>query len=300
MTRFPTFILAVLVLPAFAEEESVVLPEKYQAVVDRFPFGQPPEGFDPLSKADPRYEGAEEAAAAEPEVPLTQQQEALKHVVHASVLVINPVTRDPWLGFSDATDPKSPRNYYLPVGGTQDDWTVKSVDTDKKSAVVAKGDVEIELVVGAMPEKGKGPADRKGGRLVGAPISGFRPPSPAAPNAASDAAQPAAPSSLASLRRQRIERDAAQRQQLEEARRARVAALDAARRQQEETERQRAAARAEDDSRRAQEREEREAERAAEREEYNQRVKNLAAQLEAQMIENRRKRLAESNSNDDE
>ena len=119
-------------------------------------------------------------------------------------------------------------------------------------------------------------------------------------NAASDAAQPAAPSSLASLRRQRIERDAAQRQQLEEARRARVAALDAARRQQEETERQRAAARAEDDSRRAQEREEREAERAAEREEYNQRVKNLAAQLEAQMIENRRKRLEESNSNDDE
>ena len=67
-----------------------------------------------------------------------------------------------------------------------------------------------------------------------------------------------------------------------------------------EAERQRAAARAEDDSRRAQEREEREAERAAEREEYNQRVKNLAAQLEAQMIENRRKRLEESNSNDDE
>ena len=79
-----------------------------------------------------------------------------------------------------------------------------------------------------------------------------------------------------------------------------VAPAELARRQQEETERQRAAARAEDDSRRAQEREEREAERAAEREEYNQRVKNLAAQLEAQMIENRRKRLEESNSNDDE
>lgn len=42
MTRFPALILAVLVLPAFAEEEAVALPEKYQAVVERYPFGQPP------------------------------------------------------------------------------------------------------------------------------------------------------------------------------------------------------------------------------------------------------------------
>lgn len=291
MTRFTALFLAVLVLPAVAEEGLADLPEKYKAVVDRFPFGQPPEGFDPLTGTSQPAEGADGAEALVPEIPLTQQQEALKHAVYASVLIINPVTRDPWLGFSDMTDPKSPRNYYLPVEGTQDDWTVKSVDIEKKSAVVAKGDVEIELVVGAQPEKGKGDpkAMAPGGRRHGAstapglhsPITG------GATGVQPQPAQPAgAPSSLASLRRQRVERDAAQRQQLEEARRARFAAAEEARQKLEETERQRAQERAEREA-------QREAERQADRDEYNQRVKSLADEFERQRAAERQRKAEE-------
>lgn len=301
MTRFPAFILAVLVLPAVAEEASVVLPEKYQAVVERYPFGQPPEGFDPLSATPQRYEETGEAGAAEPEIPLTQQQEALQRSVVATALVFDRTTGNPWLGFSDLSNPKAPQSHYVQLGMSEDGWTVVDVDMNRKTAKLSKDDVEIEVVVGARKEPEKpAPGGGAGGRRLGGGTTMAGGTSGRSPLLGQPQQQRAdQPATLQSMRQRRLERESAQRQLLEAERKANQEAVEETRRLLAENERK-AKEREEDDSRRAQERAEREAERAAEREEYNQRVKNLAAQLEAQMVENRRKRLEEGNANAEE
>ncbi len=286
MTRFLTFLMIVAAGVAMADDATDALPAKYRRVVDRFPFGEPPPGFDPMATMTNERGGAAAAAAAEPEIPLTEQQEALQKTVVATAIVFDRLSGKPWLGFTDTSNPKAPKPHYVQMGAVEDGWRVVDVDMAKKTAKLAKGEVEIEVEVGAQPAKQQ--ADTRRGGLGGRRPAGAAP-AARSPLLVGGAQQGKGGTSMASLRRQRQEREAAQRRQFEEERKARLAADEEAQRRREE-----------DEKRRAQERAEREAERQAEREEYNQRVKNLAAALEEQMAANSRKKDEDDEEDDDD
>lgn len=134
-------ILAVVVsLSLFAEKQPL---ERYQSIIDRQPFGPPPIGFDPTRMPDSVAKGQGEAPAAE----LTLDQQQLQKAVGFSVINIESsgVTM---VGFTDNTDPKVPRHYYLPVGEKRDGWLVKEADAAKKTMTVAKDGVEVTLNLG--------------------------------------------------------------------------------------------------------------------------------------------------------
>lgn len=246
--------------------------ELYQPIIDRAPFGRPPEGFDPT--ASPTASRAEtDAAAGEGEIPLTEQQEQLQKSVNATALVVDS-TRTIWIGFTDTTDPKAPRNHYVSVGSREDGWLVKDADPDGKTVTFEKDGVEIEVVIGKDGGKGQAP------NAKGSAVAQDRQASARSPLLSRVRTQPDsdAPHSMRSLRQMRREREAEAARQAAEDREAREKALEEARRQREEDRKQRA----EEEARR-------EEERAAEREEYKERLKNLAADIERRMAENRAK-----------
>ena len=147
--------------------------ERYQTIIDRMPFGQPPPGFDP--NRNPDEVSRNEFAASGEE--LTQEQEAIQKAVQFSVINVEAdgVVR---VGFSDRSDPSSPRHYYMAVGEERGGWLVKEADAAAKTMTVVKDEVEVELKLGDSTQG----ADAKGGRARGgtgvgrrgAPVPGAR------------------------------------------------------------------------------------------------------------------------------
>lgn len=143
--------------------------ERYQSIIDRMPFGQPPPNFDPTR--DPsevsRDEYNQNAAAEE----LTQEQEAIQKAVRFSVINVEP-DGSVRVGFSDIADSKSPRHYYLAVGETRNGWLVKEADAMAKSMTVVKDGIEVKLALGensggdAGGGKGRRGADRARSALL--------------------------------------------------------------------------------------------------------------------------------------
>lgn len=125
---------------AYAEKQPF---ERYQTIIDRMPFGQPPPGFDPTK--DPSEVSKDDYSQSE--VELTQEQEAIQKSVRFSVINVESdgVVR---VGFSDLTDPKAPRHFYLAVGETRGGWSVKDADPNEKKMTVEKDGVEVELSLG--------------------------------------------------------------------------------------------------------------------------------------------------------
>ena len=133
---------------AFAERQPL---ERYQSIIDRQMFGQPPPGFDPtrppseVSKSD-----------AKEQVELTKEQEQLKSSVRFSVINVT-ADGETAVGFTDNSD-KVPKHYYLKLGEERDGWLVKEADAEEKRMVIAKGEIEVELQLGDDSGGGKGGA----------------------------------------------------------------------------------------------------------------------------------------------
>jgi len=136
-------VVVAAILPAlalFAERQPYT---RYQSIVDRQMFGQPPAGFDPtknpseVSAKDERAKGQE----------LTKEQAEVKSSIHFSVINVTPAG-DTAVGFTDNSDSKNPRHYYLKVGESRDGWTVKEADALAASMTVAKGEIEVSLTLG--------------------------------------------------------------------------------------------------------------------------------------------------------
>ncbi len=276
MTRRAACFLATISLAtSLAAGEGVRPFDLYQPIIDRCPFGRPPPGFDPTSSPSSRQPSAVEDAVEE--APLSVQQEELKRTVTANALVIDP-SRTVWIGFTDSSNSKAPRNHYIAVGTSEDGWLVKDADPEKRTVTFVKNGVEIDVVVGEGSSGGGGASSRGGSKPARSPLlnraesnnnSGMR--------------------SMRSLRQQRLASEAAEEQRrVDEIAKAREAEREEARLRREEEEQQR-----------EQERAEREAERAAEREEYRERLKNLAADLEQKMAERRAEGDDEEDGSDD-
>jgi len=241
---------------------------RYQTIIDRQPFGQPPPGFNPQQMASEVTKGGAAAAAAE----LTAEQQELQKVVGFSVLNLS--GDDCWVGISvpSAGDPKVPNHYYLKVGDTRDGWFVKSADPIRKTAVVVKDETEIELTLGTPFNGGAG--------AKGASAKTARAAGPSAPSArsglltrrAAGGGAAAVPTSFAGRR--------ARREAEEAARAAEVAAREAERAAREE-------------EAKAREEEERAA-REAERAEQRQQLMDIREELRKAREEKEKQRAAEA------
>lgn len=220
-----------LAMPADAERQPF---DRYQSIVDRQMFGPLPPNFDPTKSPAEVSKGS--GAAAEKE--LTKEQEKVKSAIRFSVINVTP-NGETAIGFTDNSDPKAPKHYYLKEGESRDGWEVKEANAKEATMTIAKDGVEVSLKLG-------GDSSKEG--------------------AATQAAQPAgAPGSrrspmlgtLGSRRRARQEREAADQR-------------EAAKREAE------AKAREEERARRE---EEDKAQRAAEREEQRRQLMQIQEEL---------------------
>lgn len=159
VTRFVILALVTTGLSAAAEK----LPfERYQSIIDRHPFGVPPPGFDP----DRLPEDVQSSRAAEKSAKeVTQEQAKLQSSIQFSVITVTP-EGDTAVGFTDNSDPKAPRHYYLKVGEERDGWVVKEADATKAWMKIAKDELEVELEIG-----GNSAGGAKGGTLRPPPAS---------------------------------------------------------------------------------------------------------------------------------
>ena len=150
---------AAAVLPAFAEKPAF---DRYRTILDRQMFGPLPDDFDP-TKLPSEVSRSSSAASGRAAEQLTKEQEKLKSAVRFSVINMTP-QGDVAVGFTDSSEAKSPRHYYLRVGETRDGWLVKEADPETATMTVAKGEIEVTLSIGQDSAK----ADAKGDAAKGA------------------------------------------------------------------------------------------------------------------------------------
>ena len=180
-------------LPAYAEKPAF---DRYRTILDRQMFGPLPDDFDP-TKLPSEVSRSSSAASGRAAEQLTKEQEKLKSAVRFSVINMTP-QGDVAVGFTDSSEAKSPRHYYLRVGETRDGWLVKEADPETATMTVAKGEIEVTLSIGQDSAK----ADAKGDAAKGSAKG-------AAANAAGLRRSPLL-GGIGSRRRQREERQAAQ------------------------------------------------------------------------------------------
>ena len=141
-------VLAVLaVSAAFAEKQPF---ERYQSIIDRQMFGPLPPGFDPTKSPNDVQKTLGKSDAE-----LTQDQAKLKSAIRFFVIDTK-ADGSVAVGFTDNSDPKTPKNYYLKVGETRDGWEVKEADPDTAKMTIAKGEVEVSLTLGGNSASGGG------------------------------------------------------------------------------------------------------------------------------------------------
>ena len=153
-----------LAMVASAEKQPF---ERYQSIIDRQMFGPLPPGFDP-TKLPSEVQKSSAADARE----LTKEQEQLKSSIHFSVINVasDGVTE---VGFTDNSDPKMPRHYFLKVGDSRDGWTVKEADAEKATMTIVKDEIEVSLSLGGNSASGSGTTARVGAASVARPQSGL-------------------------------------------------------------------------------------------------------------------------------
>ena len=223
MKSFFLTVICLVSIAVLAEKPSF---DRYQTIIDRQMFGPLPEGFDPTKSPD---EVQSTSAASEKE--LTKEQEKLQSAIHFSVLNVD-AGGATVVGFTDNSNPKVPKHYYLKVGEKSDGWEVKAADPEAATMTVVKDEIEVTLKLGGNSAQDASATAKAGG--AAAPAAG----TPAAPARRGLLGN-------ASLRARRM-----QRHQEENAAKARdaaeTAAREAARQEQAEQDRaQREAERAE-------------------------------------------------------
>ena len=142
-------------LACIADDETAANGEgfdKYQPIIDRAMFGQPPAGFDPTKSPSE----VKATASRDQNKPLTPEQQQLQKAINFSVLNLEPDGRA-IVGFSDKTNPKAPHYFYLHVGESSRGWTVLEADAIAGTVKLRKdpeGDsaqaepIELEMTLG--------------------------------------------------------------------------------------------------------------------------------------------------------
>lgn len=232
------FIFVSLTVSLFAERQPF---ERYQSIVDRQMFGEPPPGFDPTKPPSEVAKGS-----GQDEVVLTRDQEQLKSSVHFSVLNVSPEGIVS-VGFTDNSDAKSPKHYYLKLEEERDGWKVTAADAAERTMTVVKDGVEVTLSLGDNSAKGGGTTARSGGTAPAAGGGARKPMLGGLGMRRGGLLRGGGSDGTSSLRSRKEMRE--QQRQAEAAAAAKAKAEEEARREEERQQR------AEEDARRAEERE---------------------------------------------
>ena len=166
MKSIVTLTLTLLVISAFAEKQPI---DRYQSIIDRQMFGPLPPGFDPTKSPN-----EVQKTSSKDEKQLTQEQEKLQSSIHFSVINVTPEGATA-VGFTDNSDPKAPKHYFMKVGESRDGWTVKEADAENATMTIAKGEIEVSLSLGGNSAKDGGTA--KAGSASAPAANGMRRPS---------------------------------------------------------------------------------------------------------------------------
>ena len=162
---FACLLVGLVVLSAFAEKQPIT---RYQSIIDRQMFGPLPPGFDPTKSPN-----EVQKTSSKDERQLTQEQEKLQSSIHFSVINVASDGQTE-VGFTDNSDPKAPKHYFMKVGESRDGWTVKEADAEKATMTIAKGDIEVSLSLGGNSAKDGGTS--KAGSAPAAAANGMRRP----------------------------------------------------------------------------------------------------------------------------
>ena len=120
----------------------------YQTIVDRNPFGRPPENAACVASADARGAGWVDASETTANPEHEKEIERLRASVY--VCAVNaPPGAEPVVGFTDTTR-NPPRNYLLAQGQTKDGWRVVSIDAASRHAVLSHEGVSVSLYLGTI------------------------------------------------------------------------------------------------------------------------------------------------------
>ena len=161
------FLVCVSILSvAFAEKQPI---GRYQSIIDRQMFGPLPPGFDPTKSPN-----EVQKSSAKDEKQLSQEQEKLQSSFHFSVINVAS-DGQPEVGFTDNSDPKAPKHYFLKVGESRDGWTVKDASAEEATMTIAKGEIEVSLSLGGNSAKDGG-TSKAGGTAATAANGGVRRP----------------------------------------------------------------------------------------------------------------------------
>jgi len=145
--------LAFLALAASALHAEQQPFERYQPIIDRQMFGQPPPNFDPAKPPSEAPRGGVRGSEEE----LTREQAVIKSSIHFSAINVTPDGATA-VGFTDNSNPKTPVHYYLKVGEERNGWKVTEADPVKAEMTIVKDEVEVTLKLGENSGGGKGGA----------------------------------------------------------------------------------------------------------------------------------------------
>ncbi len=164
--------LAAAVRPALAEKVGY---GHYKTIVDRQMFGPLPADFDP-TKMPSEVAKSSSSASAAAEAQLTKEQEKLKSAVRFSVINVTP-QGDVAVGFTDSSNAKAPKHYYLKKGEARDGWLVKEADPEKATVTLEKDGIELPLAIGEDsakkdPKKGVAKDQARGANPGRSPLLG--------------------------------------------------------------------------------------------------------------------------------
>ena len=158
--------IALFFSAAFAEKQPIT---RYQSIIDRQMFGPLPPGFDPTKSPNDVQK-----SSAKDEKQLTQEQAKLQSSIHFSVINVAS-DGQPEVGFTDNSDPKAPKHYFLKVGESRDGWTVKDASAEDATMTIAKGEIEVSLSLGGNSAKDGG-TSKAGGAATTTMANGARRP----------------------------------------------------------------------------------------------------------------------------
>lgn len=237
---------ALVTFALYAEKQEF---SRYQTIIDRMPFGQPPPGFDPTRSPDEVSKNDYQNDAP----PLSEQQAEIQKNVQFSAINLDE-DGTVMVGFVDKGDPKAAKSYYLALGEESDGWLVKEADAVAKTMTISKDGVDVELKLGENSGGGGGNAKGMATRgMAAAKTNGLLGSRPAATTAATTARP-------LSLKGRRAQREEEQRRALE-------------------AEREKEAARAAELAARKELEEMREADRQREREEQRAQLNSIREEL---------------------
>ena len=151
---------------------------RYQSIVDRMPFGEPPPNFNPAAMPGRPGEGAAAAEGEMTEEQRTEEEKKLAATIRVSVMNVTP-KGDVMVGFTDSSA-QPPENYYMRVGQERNGWKIESADPAEHSTCISKGGVTVTLKLGEGTAGGKGGAKNGGGGAARLTAGSRAPAAPAA------------------------------------------------------------------------------------------------------------------------